>query len=73
MDSRRSETMRAILMMTMMMAIWRFWYSQMSCDDETNNVVDVDDLPATLDVQDPPHVDLVGRWTSSCKSKSAKT
>ena len=36
-----------------------------------NNVVD--DLPATLDAQDAPHVDLVGRWTSSCKSQSAKT
>ena len=43
----------------------------MSCDDENNNVVD--DLPATLDVQDAPHVDLVGWWTSSCKSEAAKT
>ena len=39
----------------------------MSCDDV------VDDLPATLDIQDPPHVDLVGWWTSSCKSEAAKT
>ena len=43
----------------------------MSCDDENNNVVD--DLPATLDVQDAPHVDLVGWWASSCKSEGAKT
>ena len=43
----------------------------MSCDDESNNVVD--DFPATLDVQDAPHVDLAGWWASSCKSESAKT
>ena len=43
----------------------------MSCDDKNNNVVD--ELAATLDIQDPPHVNLVGWWTSSCKSESAKT